>query len=117
MLDVNAYVQLAPGVLQIDPQMRRARLHTVVEGVEGVSGKTVEITVDLDVRGTGPLERTHDRIHYADEALILNAHGNSRVRLAEVRASVSIDGVEYTPQPAFYAYLLRSSGGDVSIMR
>ena len=117
LLDVNAYVQLPAGVLRIDPQVRRARLHTVVEGIEGVSGRSVEIAVDLVVTGVGPLERAHDRIHYVDDELILNAHGNSRVRQAQVQASVSIDGVEYTPEPAFYAYMLRSSGGDVWISR
>jgi hypothetical protein len=117
LLDVNAYVQLDPGDLVIDPQIRRARLHEVVEGVEGVSGRTVEIAVDLDVRGIGPIERAHQRFHFVDEELILNGHGNSRVRVAEVRASVSIDGVEYTPEPAFFAYMSRSSGGAVTIMR
>jgi hypothetical protein len=117
LLDVNAYVQLDPGVLAIDPQIRRARLHTVVEGIDGVSGRTVDIAVDLVVTGVGPLERAHTRVHFVDEELTLNAHGNSRVRYAEARASVSIDGVQYTPNPAFFAYLSRSSGGDVWITR
>ena len=117
LLDVNAYVQLEPGVLAIDPQIRRGRLHTVVEGLDGVSGRAVQIAVDLDVTGVGPLERAHHRIHFVDEEFTLNAHGNSRVRQAQARASVSIDGVDYTPEPAFHAYLLRSSGGDVGIMR
>ena len=115
LLDVNAYVQLAPGVLRIDPQIRRARLHTIVEGVDGVSGRAVQIALVLDVTGVGPLERAHNRVHYVDDELTLNAHGNSRVRYAEAHASVSIDGVEYAPEPAFFAYLSRSSGGDVWI--
>jgi hypothetical protein len=117
LLDVNAYVQLDPGDLVIDPQIRRARLHEVVEGVEGVSGRTVEIAVDLEVRGIGPIERAHQRFRFVDEEMILNGHANSRVRMAEVRASLSIDGVEYTPEPGFFAYMSRSTGGAVTITR
>jgi hypothetical protein len=117
VLDAFGEVTLTDQSFQVGPQLISATLKPTGQVTDSVTGSIFNIDVDLTWTPTGPLTAESDRIHVHSPGLIFQSHSNGTSRDAQASGSLSLGGVNLTPQPSGFAVIASVKRGSVTISR
>jgi hypothetical protein len=106
-------------VFEIGPLLSSAEVHGVVPVNDVVSGRTLDVTVDVVWTGVGELERGANHAHFVDDGVVVWTHDNGSFRHATAVGHVVEDTTELVPNGSSTdsGFLAWSNFGQVLIDR
>jgi hypothetical protein len=104
---------------EIGPLLSSAEVHGVVPVNDVVSGRTLDVAVDVVWTGDGELERGADHLHFVDDGVVVWTHSNGSFRHATAVGHVVEDTTELVPNGSSTdsGFLAWSNFGQVLIDR
>jgi hypothetical protein len=108
-----------PVKFDVAPLLSSAELHGVVPVNDTVSGRTLDVAVDVVWTGVGDLERNAVHYSFEDDGVVVRVHQNGSARKATAAGHVVADTTELVPNgsSADFADLAFSNEGQVLINR
>src|SRR5215208_5800849 len=98
---VEGQTWLSESAFQVSEKQETATLTATVTGVNEVSGSTVEIYVNLTWTANGAPTRTKTNNHYNLPGCHIQEKFTQITRTAVASGTVSIEGVNLTPEPSW----------------
>ena len=117
LLDAFGIATLAPDDFVIDKQLNEATLNTTMVVDEFLTGTTFPVDINVSWTGVGPATTVKDRFKIREPGFKLNSRFMGTFRLAEASGTVSGLGMNFTPEPAFFAQMGNVKTGDVLIFK
>jgi hypothetical protein len=101
--------------LQVDNRLTAASLQVTITGVDFVTGADVVVQVDLDWTGTGTLFTTSQKTREKIPGGMLIWHFMGKQRGATASGTVSLDGVNLTPEPIESAFIFDARSSALTV--
>ena len=113
----SSIATLAADEFQITDRLKAATLNTTVEGVESVSGASINIDIHVTWTGEGAIFRQKDRFQTSERP------GNKLMvffdrvgRSATASGTVTFGTTNFTPEPALFANISSVKEGELEII-
>ena len=108
-----------PVKFDVAPRLSSAEVHGVVPVNDTVSGRTLDVAVDVAWTGVGELERSANHFSFVDDGVVVRVHSNGSARKATAVGHVVADTTELVPADSStdIASLAWSNEGQVLINR
>jgi hypothetical protein len=101
--------------LQVDNPLTAASLQVTIPGVDFVTGADVVVQVDLDWTSTGTLLKTSGKTREVILGGMLITHFIGTRRGATASGTVSLDGVNLTPDPTGSAFIFNAKSSEQTV--
>jgi hypothetical protein len=96
---------------QATKTLTEARLQGTIVGTDDISGAEVQVVLDLAWTATGKLTRQSSKQRFQLPGILIFQSTTNAFREATASGSVSVGGVNLTPDPSVFA----SIGGDTDL--
>ena len=106
---------LTDEAFQVNRELTSATLNATIQVTDFITGSTSNVDVDLTWSGAGALLRESERFHFRAPGFILQSRLNATFRDAQALGSVTLGGVNWTPQPSSFAQIASVKQGSVTI--
>lgn len=117
LLDAFGFATLAPDEFIIDKKLNQATLTTTIVVDEFVTGTSFSVEVNVAWTGVGETSTVKDHFQIKEPGFKLNSRFMGTFRLAEASGTVSGLGMNFTPEPAFFAQMGNVKTGEVAILK
>jgi hypothetical protein len=98
-------------VWRVAPNLSDASLRGAAVCVNHITNSTFDVSVNLTATATSELERFTQQSQFFDSGLIFAYHTSGAARTAAACGVIS-DGIQnFTPNPSYFGYLVRSEEG------
>lgn len=116
LLSAFGLAVLTPEQFQIDKQLNAATLNATIEVTDFVSRSTFPVDVSLNWTGSGDIVSVKNHVQLKEPGFKLNSRFTGTSRNATASGTVSDGTTNFTSQPAVFADMGSSKGGEVEII-
>jgi hypothetical protein len=103
--------------LQIDANLKKARLKARIAAAESITNSTVPVDVDLVWSAAGSSDTYAGGYSEQLPGVTIAHNVNGTAREAVASGTVSIGTTDYTPEPSILGFIMKNAAHDVTITR
>jgi hypothetical protein len=118
----NARVQFATGdtsqfELEIDPNLKKAKLKGTVVLQNHTTGADIIADVDLAWTSTDRADRGAFNDVVTEHGLTISSHSTGAIREALASGTIKVDTTDYTPEPSIVGYIQKNASHEITVTR